>query len=125
MLIEDQRAAGRSMYQYDLGCLVCSRGCATGCPGSTCISSVWLERCKLSLSFSLFMQASPTQGLSGWFFALGPSFQHCSFRVLFSTGSEKSVLVAMRHRMYHDGDCTYGLNYQFAYIAPTPSDWGH
>ena len=26
---------------------------ARGCPGSTCISPVWLERCKLSLSLSL------------------------------------------------------------------------
>ena len=25
-------------------------GCARGCPGSTCITPVWLERCKLSLS---------------------------------------------------------------------------
>ena len=26
---------------------------ARGCPGSTCISPVWLERCKFSLSLSL------------------------------------------------------------------------
>ena len=28
-----------------------------GCPGSTCIRPVWLERCKLSLSHSLIGQA--------------------------------------------------------------------
>ena len=27
---------------------------ARGCPGSTCISPVWLERCKLYLSLSLW-----------------------------------------------------------------------
>ena len=26
---------------------------ARGCPGSTCVGPVWLERCKLSLSLSL------------------------------------------------------------------------
>ena len=26
-------------------CLICSMGSARACPGSTCISPVWLERC--------------------------------------------------------------------------------
>ena len=30
--------------------------CARECPGSTCISPVWLERCKLSLSLSLSLK---------------------------------------------------------------------
>ena len=34
---------------------------ARGCPGSTCISPVWLERCKLSLSTTIFESA-----LCGW-----------------------------------------------------------
>ena len=31
-------------------CTICSLGSAEACPGSTCISPVWLERCNLSLS---------------------------------------------------------------------------
>ena len=35
---------------------------ARGCPGSTCISPVWLDRCKLSLSLSLSTHTGLMQG---------------------------------------------------------------
>ena len=47
---------------------------ARGCPGSTCISPVWLERCKLSLSLSLdtvlqLLSASNACSVTTWTFA--------------------------------------------------------
>ena len=33
------------VLRYQQLLLVCSLGSARGCPGSTCISPVWLERC--------------------------------------------------------------------------------
>ena len=45
---------------------------ARGCPGSTCISPVWLDRCKLSLSLSLLSSrvslglSSPASALCAW-----------------------------------------------------------
>ena len=43
---------------------------ARGCPGSTCISPLWLDRCKLSLSLSLDVPgdvlAAPASALCGW-----------------------------------------------------------
>ena len=38
---------------------------ARGCPGSTCISPVWLERCKLSLSLSTLHSLSSQTYMSG------------------------------------------------------------
>ena len=39
---------------------------ARGCPGSTCISPVWLERCKLSLSLYSLEQQSPSSHHLVW-----------------------------------------------------------
>ena len=39
---------------------------ARGCPGSTCISPVWLERCKLSLSRSLGLSSGGPCQAAAW-----------------------------------------------------------
>ena len=41
--------------------LICILGSARGCPGSTCISPVWVERCTLSLSLASALTANVTR----------------------------------------------------------------